>query len=57
MLTGNFLTKNCNNAEKVNRILESFPNRKTYYLIAYGNSSGDQEMLNMADESYFRFFK
>lgn len=55
-LTGNFSTKNCNREEKVNRILKCFSNRTEYYLIAYGNSKGDKDMLALADESYFKYF-
>ncbi len=56
-LTGRFLTKNCYGQEKVNRILEQYPNRKTYHLTAYGDSRGDREMLALADEYYFKPFR
>lgn len=49
-LTGRFLTKNCYGQEKVNRLLEMEPNRFSYYLIAYGDSEGDKEILRFADE-------
>ena len=54
ILTGHFLTKNCYGQEKVNRILTFYPDRSTYYLIAYGDSRGDKELLNFADEAHFR---
>lgn len=49
-LTGRFVSKNCYGQEKVNRLLEVEPNRKEYYLYAYGDSRGDKEMLKLADE-------
>lgn len=53
-LTGRFLTKNCYGQEKVNRILALYPDRSTYYLIAYGDSRGDKELLAFADEAHFK---
>lgn len=55
-LTGRFATKNCYGQEKVNRLLESYPNRKNYTLVAYGDSRGDKELLNFADKRYYRLF-
>jgi HAD superfamily hydrolase (TIGR01490 family) len=52
-LTGNFLSQNCYGQEKVDRILEMFPNRHDYKLVAYGDSRGDKEMLKFADEGFF----
>lgn len=56
-LTGRFLTKNCYGQEKVNRILSLYPNRQDYHLTAYGDSRGDKELLDFADESYFKPFR
>lgn len=56
-LTGKFQTKNCYGKEKVNRIMSIYPNREDFYLIAFGDSSGDKEMLAFADESYYKYFK
>jgi HAD superfamily phosphoserine phosphatase-like hydrolase len=56
-LTGRFLTKNCYGQEKVNRLLELYPDRREYHLIAYGDSKGDKEMLTFADESYYKPFR
>lgn len=50
-LTGRFKTKNCYGAEKVMRLLAWEPNRKEYRLKAYGDSRGDREMLQFADEA------
>ena len=52
LLTGRFLTKNCYGQEKVNRLLAIFPDRSNYKLIAYGDSSGDRELLQFADEGF-----
>jgi HAD superfamily hydrolase (TIGR01490 family) len=51
-LTGRFSTPNCYGQEKVNRILEHFPDRQSYHLTAYGDSRGDKEMLAFADEAH-----
>jgi len=34
----------------VNRLLEVEPHREEYFLYAYGNSSGDKELLFFADQ-------
>lgn len=49
-LTGRFSSKNCYGQEKVNRLLQAEPHRDTYYLYAYGDSSGDTAMLNFANK-------
>ncbi|MCQ4034438.1 HAD family hydrolase [Kaistella montana] len=54
--TGNFIGKNCNGAEKVNRIKEAVSDRKFDKTIAFGDTSGDREMLAWANESHFEFF-
>lgn len=51
-LTGRFARPNCHGREKVNRILEAEPDRHSYRLVAYGDSSGDTPMLAMADEPH-----
>ena len=53
LLTGRFKTANCSGQEKVNRLLEIEPDKENYYLFAYGNSSGDNEMLVMADKAFY----
>ena len=57
MVKGKFLTKNCYGAEKVKRIERVFPHRNTYWLIAYGDSRGDQKMFEYADEKYVKPFR
>ena len=56
IFTGNFIGKNCNGPEKVKRIIETVNERKFDKTIAFGDTSGDREMLSWADESHFEFF-
>ena len=50
-VTGKFLTKNCHGIEKENRVRELL-NIKDYETVyAYGDSSGDTEMLALADKA------
>ena len=56
VFTGNFIGKNCNGPEKVKRIIEAVKGRKFDKTIAFGDTSGDREMLAWADESQFEFF-
>ncbi|MDQ7947308.1 MAG: HAD-IB family hydrolase [Pedobacter sp.] len=56
-LTGKFLTKNCYGQEKVVRLLEALPNRHEFHIVAYGNSRGDRELLDSADERYYNKFE
>lgn len=53
IITGKFLTKNCYGPEKVSRLLKMEPNRSDHYLYAYGDSRGDREMFQFADERFF----
>ncbi|MBQ4449755.1 MAG: haloacid dehalogenase-like hydrolase [Prevotella sp.] len=52
--TGRFLTPNCYAQEKVNRILAAYPeletDRNSFHVTAFGDSRGDKEMLEFADE-------
>ena len=56
-ITGRFLTANCYGNEKVKRLLSVYPERDKYYLIAYGDSRGDRELLQFADEQHYKQFK
>jgi len=56
-LTGRFLTKNCRGKEKVNRLLQLYPEREQYRLVAYGDSSGDAPLLDFADEGHYKPFR
>lgn len=55
-LTGKFISKNCYGQEKVNRLLEVFPDRQKYKLIAYGDSKGDLELIKFADQGFHNKF-
>ena len=52
-LTGRLSTPNCYGQEKVNRFLKMESNRTDYYLIVYGDSKGDIEMMDLADEKIY----
>ena len=56
-VTGRFATKNCYGIEKVNRIREAYDLDEYEYIYAYGDSSGDKEMLALADESFYKPFR
>ena len=55
-LTGNFNGVNCYGSEKVNRIKEVFDMEAYDQIYAYGDSSGDREMLAMATHPFYRLF-
>lgn len=48
IITGRFLTPNCNGEEKVERIKKAIPHFDIYITYAYGNSSGDKPMMDLA---------
>jgi len=56
-LTGKFSTKNCYGIEKVNRIKEVYDLSDYNIIFAYGDSEGDREMLNIADEKYYKIYE
>lgn len=56
IFTGNFVGNNCNGIEKVNRIKEIISGKKYDKTIAFGDTSGDKEMLDWANEGQFKFF-
>lgn len=57
VLTGRFSTPNCYGAEKVRRLEEAIPglvsDRSSYYIFAFGDSRGDKEMLEYADNGTY----
>lgn len=61
VLTGRFRTPNCYGAEKVRRVLEAMPqlksNRQDFWVVACGDSRGDKELLEFADEAHFKPFR
>lgn len=46
--------RNCFGAEKVNRLIERFGPKENFKLYAYGDSSGDKELLALADYPFYR---
>lgn len=57
VVTGRFLTKNCYGEEKVRRLLKLYPDRQNYWLVAYGDSEGDFQLLDYANESHYKPFR
>lgn len=49
LLTGRFASNNCYGKEKVSRLLEAEPDRNSYILYAYGDSTGDKQLLSFAE--------
>ena len=56
VFTGKIDGKNCAGPEKVNRLLEILGNQEIEKSYAYGDTSGDKEMLEWADEGGYRCF-
>lgn len=54
-VTGAFASPNCRGAEKVTRLRAAF-GPDVQIRAAYGDTSGDAEMLAIAEEPYFRVF-
>lgn len=57
LLQPHFSGKNCRGKEKVNRLLDFLPeikkNRSDYYIIAFGDSSGDASLIGFSDEGHW----
>jgi len=56
-ITGKLDGPNCKGQEKVNRIKAVFNTDEFQTIYAYGDSSGDKEMLALAHEPFYRSFK
>ena len=56
IFTGNFIGKNCNGKEKLERIKKEIADEKYDKIIAFGDTSGDRPMLNWANEGHYQFF-
>lgn len=56
ILTGEFETNNCYGAEKVKRIKEYYNLREYKFIYAYGDTTGDKQMLKLADQSFYKPF-
>ncbi|MDA3076952.1 HAD-IB family hydrolase [Campylobacter sp. JMF_04 NA10] len=57
VITGEIEGLNCYGAQKVARIKEAYDLSEFEKIIAYGDSRGDKEMLEFADEAHFRAFE
>lgn len=56
IFTGNFIGKNCNGEEKLERIRTEINGAKYDKIIAFGDTSGDKPMLQWANEGHYQFF-
>ncbi len=56
IFTGNFIGKNCNGLEKLERIKKEISDSKYDKIIAFGDTSGDKPMLKWANEGHYQFF-
>ncbi len=57
IFTGELVGANCRCAEKVRRLARLLGNLEQYCIYAYGDSAGDEEMLAIATEKYFKPFR
>ena len=57
IVTGKLLSKNCYGVEKVNRIKELYDLEIFDYIYAYGDSSGDKQMLEISHEKFYKPFR
>ena len=57
VITGEIDGANCYGAEKVRRVREAYDTDAFDRVIAYGDSRGDKEMLEFADEAHYRVFE
>lgn len=56
-LTGKIKGKNCFGMEKVNRIREKYDLVSYTEILAYGDSSGDKEMFELAHKHFYKPFR
>ncbi len=57
MITGKIIGKNCHGHEKVVRIKEKFSLSEYDMVYAYGDTSGDLPMLELATDKFFKPFR
>ena len=53
IITGNFSSLNCFGMEKVNRLVQLFPNRNMYHITLYSDSKQDEPLMNFCDGGYY----
>lgn len=56
MLTGEIQGRNCRQAEKVARLEKVYGDLSRFHVRAWGDSDGDKQLLEAADEPYYRWF-
>lgn len=56
-ITGRIVGKNCHGEEKVRRIMEKYVVTDYTTIHAYGDTSGDRQMLALANHSFFKPFR
>lgn len=56
VLTGKLKSNNCYGLEKKIRFLQKYPDRNKYTLTVFGDSIGDKELMDLADESHMNYF-
>lgn len=56
IVTGKFVGKNCNGAEKVRKLREIFDLSEYEEIYVYGNSSGDKHLLKLATHPFYKVF-
>lgn len=56
VLTGALQGKNCRQAEKVVRLTEVYGDLRLFHVRAWGDTAGDKQMLEAAQEPYYRWF-
>lgn len=56
-ITGKYFGKNCYGQEKVKRIEENINLSEFNQISAYGDSRGDREMIALAHNKYYKFFR
>ena len=57
LITGRILGKNCYGREKVERLTTLLEDLSSYCLYAYGDSKGDQELLDCVHYPYYKTFQ
>lgn len=57
VFTGQLLGKNCWGKEKRNRVEAIIQDQPTHMIYAYGDSQGDEALLQWADKAYFKPFR
>lgn len=56
ILTGLIDGQNCRQSEKVSRLISAYGDLKSFHIRAWGDSAGDKQLLEVADEPYYRWF-